>query len=80
MGMKLKIRKWYMYMGFATASFVLAVLFLFWSIYYMSIAMVGTSFLTALAGFALLASSLQALRIAAYVYSVELGAKSDEES
>lgn len=78
--MKLRIRKWYVYMVFAVSSFILATLFLFWSIYYMSIAMVGTSFLTALAGFALLASSLQALRIAAYVYSVELGAKPDEGS
>jgi hypothetical protein len=76
--MKLKIRKWYAYMVFAAASFILAVIFLMWSVYYMSSAMVGTSFLTALAGFAFLATSIQALKIAAYVYSAELGAKPNE--
>ncbi len=77
---KLKIKKWYAYMVFAAASFILATIFLMWSVYYMSSAMVGTSFLTALAGFAFLATSIQALKIAAYVYSAELGAKPDERA
>lgn len=76
--MKTGIKKWYVYMAFAVTSFVLSVIFLLWSVYYMSNAMVGTSFLTALAGFAFLASSVQALRIAAYVYSVESGASTNE--
>ena len=73
-----KIKKWYLYMVFATASFILSVIFLLWSVYYMSNTMVGTSFLTALAGFAFLASSVQVLRIAAYVYSVESGVSTNE--
>lgn len=75
--LKVRIKKWYVYMVFAAASFILSVVFLLWSVYYMSNAMVGTSFLTALAGFAFLASSVQALKITAYVYSVESGAGSE---
>ncbi|MEM0025169.1 MAG: hypothetical protein QXV93_01660 [Zestosphaera sp.] len=78
MGVKMGIKKWYVYMLFAAASFILSVIFMLWSVYYMSNAMVGTSFLTALAGFAFLASSIQALKITAYVYSVESGATTDE--
>ncbi len=69
--------KWVIYLVFSIVLGVFAVFFLSTSLSYMERAMIGSSLLSALIGFTLLSSSLYALRISAYVYSLIKGSENE---
>ena len=70
--------RWLVYMVVALILLLASGLFLLWSIGYMERGFIATSLLSALIGFTLLSSSLYALRLSAYVYSLSRGAESGE--
>lgn len=69
--------RWLVYLALAIILLLASGLFLLWSISYMERGFIATSLLSALIGFTLLSSSLYALRLSAYVYSLSKGAQSE---
>ncbi len=68
--MRINIRL-YIYIAVGLALFMLSAMFFVWSVSYMERAMIATSLLSALIGFALLSGSLYMFRLSAYIYGVE---------
>jgi hypothetical protein len=69
--------RWLVYLVISLVLLIASGLFLLWSISYMERGFIATSLLSALVGFTLLSSSLYALRLSAYVYSLSKGVESE---
>lgn len=67
--------KFAIYLGVGLFLVALSILLLLWSVGFMESGFVATSLLTALSGFTLLSGGLYVLRLSAYVYAVERGAR-----